>query len=408
MLSWNLVIARSDSYVDHRGHNVDSLERIVSRWDAVSIENATEEELISLCLNWKELMQGYKQINSVKNRYYSQRVLELGQRMGWQLTIFDGAKDLGEMYWAMEKYDSASYYYGIALNAIEKMKIVPEEEVVIGQNYSQREKDNMVSSLYGALGNLYSMQDSIETAMSYYGKALEIFKQYDWFNSCAVCYYNMGETLRMEGDAKQAKAYFRESLYYAKTANDSLWIAGAYKGFGAMYMDLGKMRRALRSLAEADKYYSIHEDEELFSRMETLDYMGQVLKIQKRNLVVWLVVSFIALLLALALMAIYHRLQLARKEQKETSEVFEETLSEINQVAQPALQTKLNDREIAILKYLSEGCTTPQIADKLYLSAETIKWYRKKLLFKFDATSSAELVKKAIDLGILKSGSEIN
>lgn len=45
--------------------------------------------------------------------------------------------------------------------------------------------------------------------------------------------------------------------------------------------------------------------------------------------------------------------------------------------------------------------TVPQIAEKIFLSPETVKWYRKKLLVKFDAANIAEAISKAKDSGIL-------
>ena len=48
-----------------------------------------------------------------------------------------------------------------------------------------------------------------------------------------------------------------------------------------------------------------------------------------------------------------------------------------------------------------EGKTNPQIAAALFLSPETIKWYRKKLLAKFDVPTSAALVSKAKDMGLV-------
>ncbi len=395
-----LSVAFADGYNDHRGRNVDSLERVVAKWDAVTIENATEEELMDLSVNWRALAQGYKQTNGVKSRYYAEKALELGLRKDWKTTIWDGAKLIGEEYWAKEKYDSASIYFAIAMDAVERMDVVPEDQVVRGATYSQSDKDDLLSSLYGAMGNLYSMQDSISVALSYYEKALVLFKEYGWTTSCSVCYYNMAETVLNTGDVKLAAEYYRESLDYAKEANDSLWIATALKGHGNLYLAEGKTRKALKCLEEADKYFSLHEDEELFARMETLDFTGKVLKMQKKSLA-WTIVALAAcLLLLLALVGVFFKLKATRKEKEETAEVLNETLEEMKPGHQ--LDFKLNDREITILQMLAQGMTTPQIADKVCLSGETIKWYRKKLLLKFDATSSAELVKKAIDEGIIQ------
>ena len=62
---------------------------------------------------------------------------------------------------------------------------------------------------------------------------------------------------------------------------------------------------------------------------------------------------------------------------------------------------KLNDRELEILRLVASGRTSAQIAASMSLSAETIKWYRKKLLIKFGADNSAMLVRKASEAGLI-------
>ena len=62
---------------------------------------------------------------------------------------------------------------------------------------------------------------------------------------------------------------------------------------------------------------------------------------------------------------------------------------------------KLTRREMSILQEVAIGRTTPQIAEDLGLSPETVKLYRKQLLVKFSATTSAEVVRKAIVNNIL-------
>ena len=62
---------------------------------------------------------------------------------------------------------------------------------------------------------------------------------------------------------------------------------------------------------------------------------------------------------------------------------------------------KLTRREMTILREVALGRTTPQIAKNLGLSPETVKWYRKQLLVKFSAATSAEVVRKAILYNIL-------
>lgn len=57
----------------------------------------------------------------------------------------------------------------------------------------------------------------------------------------------------------------------------------------------------------------------------------------------------------------------------------------------------LTDRERELLKLIVEGYTNPEIAESIFLSPETIKGYRKNLLFKLGAKNTASLVKMAIE-----------
>ncbi|MCY1508064.1 DNA-binding transcriptional activator DevR/DosR [compost metagenome] len=55
------------------------------------------------------------------------------------------------------------------------------------------------------------------------------------------------------------------------------------------------------------------------------------------------------------------------------------------------------ERERELLKLISEGLTNSEIADRIFLSPETIKGYRKNLLLKLGAKNTAVLVKMAIE-----------
>ncbi len=57
----------------------------------------------------------------------------------------------------------------------------------------------------------------------------------------------------------------------------------------------------------------------------------------------------------------------------------------------------LTERERELLKLVSEGYTNSEIAGKIFLSPETVRGYRKNLLYKLDAKNTAMLVKIAIE-----------
>lgn len=63
----------------------------------------------------------------------------------------------------------------------------------------------------------------------------------------------------------------------------------------------------------------------------------------------------------------------------------------------------LSPREIEILQLISLGYTTPEIAEKLYVSVETIRTHRKHLLEKFKARNMAGLVRRAFEYGFFSN-----
>ena len=63
------------------------------------------------------------------------------------------------------------------------------------------------------------------------------------------------------------------------------------------------------------------------------------------------------------------------------------------------MAVRLSAKEQSILKSVSEGKTSPQIAEQLCLSLPTIKWYRN--LEKFEASNTAELIRKAVEQGLI-------
>ena len=61
----------------------------------------------------------------------------------------------------------------------------------------------------------------------------------------------------------------------------------------------------------------------------------------------------------------------------------------------------LTRREIEVLKYISEGFTNPEIADKLFISPLTVDSHRKNLILKLNAKNTASLIKIAFQNGYL-------
>jgi ATP/maltotriose-dependent transcriptional regulator MalT len=58
----------------------------------------------------------------------------------------------------------------------------------------------------------------------------------------------------------------------------------------------------------------------------------------------------------------------------------------------------LSFRELEILHLISKGLSNREIAHKLYLSVETIKWYNKQIFMKLGVKNRTQAANKALNL----------
>jgi DNA-binding NarL/FixJ family response regulator len=61
----------------------------------------------------------------------------------------------------------------------------------------------------------------------------------------------------------------------------------------------------------------------------------------------------------------------------------------------------LTRREKEVLYLIAEGNTNPEIAEKLFISADTVNSHRKNLLAKLEVRNTAMLIKYAVDNHLL-------
>lgn len=62
---------------------------------------------------------------------------------------------------------------------------------------------------------------------------------------------------------------------------------------------------------------------------------------------------------------------------------------------------RLTAKEQRILQMIANGHTSEQIAEEMCLSLPTIKWYRKRIKVKFEADTTVEVVRKALEQGLI-------
>ncbi len=83
------------------------------------------------------------------------------------------------------------------------------------------------------------------------------------------------------------------------------------------------------------------------------------------------------------------------------SPIVTSILAESISKPEPAEQVEITPREKEVLELVSKGSSTKQIADQLGISIRTVESHRINMLKKMKVSNSAELVKRATEMGIL-------
>lgn len=79
-----------------------------------------------------------------------------------------------------------------------------------------------------------------------------------------------------------------------------------------------------------------------------------------------------------------------------SSDLLQKVILSISSKAAKENTVELSERETEIVKYICEGLTNEQIAEKVCLSFDTVKWHRSNLLSKTGSSNTAALVMYAI------------
>lgn len=62
----------------------------------------------------------------------------------------------------------------------------------------------------------------------------------------------------------------------------------------------------------------------------------------------------------------------------------------------------ITKREKEVLEFLAQGLTSSEIADKMFISSQTVDSHRKNLMQKFEVNKTVNLLQKAKEFGILQ------
>ena len=237
----------SAAYNDYRNARVDSLEA------ALASKNPPKGD--DLLRAYDELMRGYLPFDSLKASYYGHKALALSYELNGLRVRQDVLRRFAQMYYAREEFDKAIRIFQRALAVVDSMEH--------DKRYTPRDVDDARSCLYGAIGNVYNMQDKAHLAIHYYQLALPIFEKHKWLESQTVLYHNVGELYFLMGNYQEAERNYLMGLGKSRESKDSLMIALSQKGLLHLYINMGDYPKAIKMAGPCYAYYDAHRAEEV-------------------------------------------------------------------------------------------------------------------------------------------------
>ena len=240
-------VISAGAYNDYRNARVDSLE--------AALKSKNPPEGADLLRAYDELMRGYLPFDGIKASYYGHKALALSYELNGLRVRQDVLRRFAQMHYAREEFDEAIRIFQQALAVVDSMEH--------DKRYTPSDVDDARSCLYGAIGNVYNMQDKAHLAIHYYQLALPIFEKYKWLESQTVLYHNVGEIYFLMGNYQEAERNYLMGLSKSSESKDSLMIALSQKGLLRLYINMGDYPKAIKMAGPCYSYYHAHRTEEV-------------------------------------------------------------------------------------------------------------------------------------------------
>ena len=189
-----------------------------------------------------------------------------------------------------------------------------------------------------------------------------------------------------DNSRNRAEALLDEIEQYLLKSNNKRFLLEVYAMQGILLFDLGKQDQAFVKLKKAIS----HAEPFGFIRI-FVDFGPKMATLLKGFADQNISVAYIGRILA----------AFRQKEIEGIHEIFPADESQQKIVDKPSIHYSLTNREHDILEFLKLRLSNKEIAQKLFLSPETIKKHTKNIYQKLNVSSRQEAVEKASHLGLI-------
>lgn len=350
-----------------------------------------------------------KEFDSATNYYQrSNRLFEsLNFKKGLELTY----NNLGDVHAELGNLDTALHYFNKSLT----YKLESKNLAGIAINYVN-------------IGELYFKKDSLEGARDYFNKSMSYFNQTGVNTEIAHAYYGLGQVDLKGGHIKEGLINFEKAYDIARKSNLKLVLKNSCEMISRSYEYLNGKDLALKYYKEYVKlrYELINEDNykevtQLKHRFEMEKRERKIELLTTQNNLATLSLSkkkreqFFTLLIAIMLLsfglilfwAIWNRSKLKqqllmteidqlRVQLKGIVEGNSDSIGLDKDRLNDTLGQSLSDREFEILNFAISDLSNTEIAEKTFVSVNTVKFHLKNIYAKLGVTNRKEALKFAI------------
>ncbi len=366
-----------------------------------------KDDSLQLANAYSNLGVAYEQMESAhKSIEYHKNALKLRLAIKDTINVAYSYNNIGVVYMeVVEDEDSALFYYKKAYKIFNQKKALYESSTVsnnIGHIYLESGNFNEVEKYFA---NSYAIYDSLNMEQ---GRA-EILRSY-------------GQLYFAQGKDNKAIDALKRSLTINENAGNQKEILEINRILSKIFIAKGNFPKAIQkmqivniikdSILDIDKQKAIADMETKYQvkeknkAIEILQLEEELHKKQIRNqtiMIVLLSVIFGLIILILVFRSRHFRLKQLqlRLEIQNYLLRIDDMKSELNKKddsnksnKDKLVEFELSEREIEVLNLISQGYKNAEIADKLFVSQNTIKTHIKNIYVKLDVKNRVEALKR--------------
>ena len=328
--------------------------------------------------------------------------LERGNDKGQEYSL----SNIGEVFLYNKEYDSAYVYLNKALHLTKKFKRKESEAIQ-----------------YNLLGLLFQNKKDYVKSTQYYKLAIPIFTNENNLRYLSNTLINIGENQLNSGNYEEAFENINIGLTSAKNIKSKENIILGHEALEAYYTKTKDFKNALgaHKLATAfhDSILNESSQKSIISTQiafETAKKDEQIQKLAKEKelselsakshfnkLIIISIIGILALCILGYLLYLYRRnsdLEIENKNSElqnylhQIKELKKEAENNVDISTDNFEEYSLSKREIEVFNYITQGLSNDEIAEKMFVSKNTIKTHIKNIYSKLDVKNRIQAIKK--------------